>query len=335
VRTGRVIVALFASSIARIQQVIQIAVATGRKVIFDGRSIVTNVEIARELGFIRIPAGIEIDIAQADDYPDEELLIITTGSQGEPMAALARMSSGMHRKIRVRSGDTVILSSKFIPGNERAITRIINNLYRLGADVIYEKISAIHVSGHAFQEELKEMIRLTRPRYFIPIHGEVRHLVLHGRLAEAQGLPKERVLVAENGQVILFEDGCARLEGSVPSGRVLVDGKGIGDVGRSVLRERRSLSEDGLVVVNMAFDEETGVVVYGPELVSRGFVFETETGHLLEDAKCVILEIVEELGPEVPNRMDRIRSRTLSALRKYFSFTINRNPVILPFVLEI
>jgi ribonuclease J len=235
----------------------------------------------------------------------------------------------------VRSGDTVILSSKFIPGNERAITRIINNLYRMGADVIYEKISAIHVSGHAFQEELKEMIRLTRPRYFIPIHGEVRHLVLHGRLAEAQGIPKERVLVAENGQVILFEDGHARLEGSVPCGRVLVDGKGIGDVGRSVLRERRSLSEDGLVVVNMAFDEETGVVVYGPELVSRGFVFETETGHLLEDAKCVILEIVEELGPEVPNRMDRIRSRTLSALRKYFSFTINRNPVILPFVLEI
>ena len=277
----------------------------------------------------------EIDASQINDHPDDEVLIITTGSQGEPMAALARMAAGSHKQIQIRTDDTVILSSKFIPGNEKAITAIINNLYRKGADVIYEKISEIHVSGHAFQEELKLMIQLTRPRYFIPIHGEYRHLVLHTRLAEQAGIPKENILLAENGHVIAFDGHTARVNGRVPTGRVLVDGKGIGDVGRSVLKERHLLSEDGLVVVNMAFDEDTGTIIYGPDVVSKGFVFETETGHLIQDAQCVILEIVEELGPEVPNRIDRIRKNVQSALRKYFFYTIRRRPVILPFILEI
>jgi ribonuclease J len=334
-RKGRIIIGLFASSITRIQQVIDIAKAINRKIIFNGRSIETSVNIAKELGYVNISEEMEIDIDRINEFPDEEIIIITTGSQGEPMAALARMAAGTHRQIKIKKEDTVILSSKFIPGNEKAITKIINDLYRKGADVIYEKISQIHVSGHAFQEELKLMINLTRPKYFIPIHGEYRHLVLHSRLAEQVGIPKQNILLAENGQIIAFDEHGGRVRDSVVTGRVLIDGKGIGDVGRSVLKERRDLSEDGLVVVNMAFDEETGIVVFGPEIVSRGFIFETETGHLLEDAKCVVLEIVEEIGPEVPERAAKIRSQIQKALRKYFSFTIKRRPVILPFILEV
>lgn len=334
-RKGRIIVGLFASSITRIQQVVDIARTLNRKIVFSGRSIETSVNIAKNLGYIRVPAGMEINVEQVTDFPDDEIGIITTGSQGEPMAALARMSLGSHKQIKIKKGDTVILSSKFIPGNEKAIAKIINDLYRRGADVIYEKISAIHVSGHAFQEELKLMINLTRPKYFIPIHGEYRHLILHARLAAQVGILKENVLLAENGQVIEFDENGGRVRDSVITGRVLIDGKGVGDVGRSVLKERRDLSEDGIVVVNMVIDGETGIVVHGPEIVSRGFVFETETGHLLEDAKCVILEIIEEVGPDAPERTDKIRSKIQVALRKYFSFTIRRRPIILPFILEV
>lgn len=334
-RKGRIIVGLFASSITRIQQVVDIAKTLNRKIVFNGRSIETSVNIAKNLGYIRVPAGIEINVEQVTDFPDDEIVIITTGSQGEPMAALARMSLGSHKQIKIKKGDTVILSSKFIPGNEKAIAKIINDLYRRGADVIYEKISAIHVSGHAFQEELKLMINLTRPKYFIPIHGEYRHLILHARLAAQVGILKENVLLAENGQVIEFDENGGRVRDSVITGRVLIDGKGVGDVGRSVLKERRDLSEHGIVVVNMAIDGETGIIVHGPEIVSRGFVFETETGHLLEDAKCVILEIIEEVGPDAPERTDKIRSKIQVALRKYFSFTIRRRPIILPFILEV
>ena len=334
-RKGRIIIGLFASSITRIQQVIDIARAIGRNVVFTGRSIETSVSIAKKLGYINIPVEMEIGIDQIREFSDEEILIITTGSQGEPMAALARMASGTHKQIKIKKEDTVILSSKFIPGNEKAITKIINDLYRLGADVIYEMISQIHVSGHAFQEELKLMINLTRPKYFIPIHGEYRHLVLHSRLAEQVGIKKENILLAENGQIIEFDGNGGKVQDKIITGRVLIDGKGIGDVGRSVLKERRDLSEDGLVIVNMAFDEETGIVIFGPEIVSRGFVFETETGHLLEDAKCVILEIVEEIGPEIQDRAGKIRSKISKALKKYFFFTIKRRPVILPFILEV
>ncbi len=332
---GRIIIALFASNITRIQMVVNIACELGRKVIINGRSIEVSVNIAKELNFIEIPPGIEIDISQVNDYADDEVVMITTGSQGEPMSALARMAAGAHKQIAVKEGDTVVLSSKFIPGNEKAITKIINNLYRLGADVIYEKVSNIHVSGHAFREELKLMINLTRPRYFIPIHGEYRHLILHARLAGQVGIPKERILLAENGQIIEFDKTGGRVRGTVPTGRIFIDGKGIGDVGRSVLRERRTLSEDGLVAVTLAIDEETGIVVYGPEVTSRGFVFETQTGHLIDDAQCVILEAVEDIGPQVPNRVDKIRSRIQRELKQYFFFTIGRKPMILPFIMEI
>ncbi len=332
---GRIIVALFASSIPRIRQILDIAIERGSRVVFNGRSIEQTVRIARELGYLDYPEGIRIDIGQVSQFPDEEVVIITTGSQGEPMSALARMASGIHKQIKIREGDTVILSSKFIPGNERAIAKIINDLYRRGANVIYEKISSIHVSGHAYRDELKLMINLTRPRHFIPIHGEYRHLVLHARLAREMGIAEDRILLAENGQTVAFDEAGGRKEDTVPTGRILVDGKGIGDVGRSLLRERRALSEDGFVAVTLAFDEETGVVMYGPEIVSRGFVFEHETGHLLDDAICVVLEIIEDIGPDVPDRMQKIRGRIQSDLRKYFTFTIRRRPVILPFILDI
>ena len=332
---GRIIISLFASNIARIQQIINIAKDRDRKVIFNGRSIEIAVQIAKGLGYIDLPADMEIDISEIKNYSDDEIIIITTGSQGEPMSALARMATGNHRQINVKQGDTVILSSKFIPGNEKAIANIINRLYKRGADVIYEKISEIHVSGHAFRDELKAMIRLTNPKYFIPIHGEYRHLILHSRLAEEVGISRDRILLAENGQVIEFDDHRVAVIDTVATGRLMVDGKGIGDVGRSVLKERRTLSEEGVVAVKMAFDEETGVVIYGPEIDSRGFVFETETGHLLEDAICVVLEVVEEVNPEEKNRVDTIRVRVQKALRQYFYFTIGRRPVILPFIIEV
>jgi ribonuclease J len=328
-------VALFASNIARTQMILDIAKANRKKIVFDGKSIETSVRIAIELGYLDIRDNHIIQIEQIADYEDDEIIIITTGTQGEPMSSLARMSACTHRQIKIRKGDTAVLSSKFIPGNERAIAKIINNLYRKGADVIYEKISDIHVSGHAFREELKLMIKLTQPRYFLPVHGEYRHLVLHSRLAKEVGIAEENILLAENGQVIEFDKNGGRINGRVSTGRVLIDGKGVGDVGRSVLKERRALSEEGLVAVTIAFDEETGVVVYGPEFVSRGFVFQTESGYLLEDAQCVVLEIVEEITPEVPNRVDKIRSKIKTALRQYFFFTIGRRPVILPFIMEV
>jgi len=332
---GRVIVALFASNVYRIQQLIDIAEHTRRKVVFNGRSIEQTVGVAKELGYLKILDANVVDVRKVAKFPDDQVLIITTGSQGEPMSALSRMATGFHKQINIKKGDSVILSSKFIPGNEKAIANTINNLYRRGADVVYDKIAQVHVSGHACQEELKLMINLTRPDYFIPIHGEYRHLVTHARLAEKMGLPRKNVLLAENGSVITFDDNGGRLEGREDTGRVLIDGKGVGDVGRSVLKERRNLSEDGLVVVTMIIDEETGIVLYGPELVSKGFVFGAETGYLVDDAQCVILEIVEEIEVGVESRVNLIRNRLRKALKQYFFFTIRRRPLILPIIIEV
>ncbi len=333
---GRVIIALFASNIARIQQIIAICRQTGRKILFNGRSIELSVQIAADLNMLDIPESMVIDLSEVDAYAPEEILILTTGSQGEPMSALTRMSTGTHKQLQVEPGDRVILSSKFIPGNEKAIARIINNMFRKGADVVYETISDIHVSGHAFREELRTMIQLTRPRYFVPIHGEYRHLIHHAKLAEDTGIPKEKILLAENGQIITFDDSGGRISGSVDVSRILVDGKGIGDVGRSVLKERRLLSEEGLVVVTLAIDAETGFVIYGPEIVSKGLVFEQETGHIIADAQCVLLEIIEEIALVDPaGRGEVLRQKMHRALREYFNFTLKRRPVILPFILEL
>ncbi len=332
---GRVIVALFASNIFRMQQIVKIALKNRRRIVLNGRSIIQTVAVAKELGHFSCPDDMIVDVKKVNSLPDNEILIITTGSQGESMSALARMATGLHKQVNIKRGDSVILSSKVIPGNEKAISSIINSLYRRGADVVYDKLARVHVSGHACQEELKLMINLTKPEYFIPVHGEYRHLVIHARLAEQLGLPRKKVIVAENGNIICFDKNGGRIEGKVPTGRVLIDGKGVGDVGASVLRQRRDLSEDGLVVVTMVIDEETGIVLYGPELISRGFVFGAETGYLVDDAQCVILEIVEEIEPGVESRINLLRSKLQKALKQYFFFTIGRRPVILPVIIEV
>jgi ribonuclease J len=332
---GRVIVAMFASNIARIQQIIDIAIKRGSKIVINGKSMEIGVALAQDLGYMTIPEDMQISINEINEYPDHEVIIVTTGSQGEPMSALARIASGMHKHIHIKQDDRVILSSKFIPGNERAIAKIINNLYKRGADVIYEKISDIHVSGHAFKEELKMMIQLTRPKYFIPIHGEYRHLIHHGRLAESTGIPQNNVLLAENGSVIGFNKDQGRIIEKIETDRIMVDGKGVGDVGKSILRERKALSIDGFVVVTIIFDEETGIVAYGPEIDSRGFLFQSEKGHLLEDAKCVILEAIEETPVEMTERVSHIREEVKKNLRQYFKFVIKRRPLIIPLILEV
>jgi ribonuclease J len=333
--SGRVIIALFASNVSRIQQLIDIAVRNNRKVIFNGRSIEQMIAVASELGHIQCPPHTILDVKQISKVKDDEIVVITTGSQGEPMSALVRMASGIHKHIKIKKGDNVILSSKDIPGNEKAIANIINKLYRRGADVVHSKIAQIHTSGHAHQEELKLMFNLTKPEYFIPIHGEYRHLVVHARLVEKLGLPRENVIVAEDGNVIVFDKEGGRIEDSVHTGRILVDGKGIGDVGRSVLKERRELSKGGLVVVTMIIDEETGHVLYGPELISKGFIFDSATGYLVDDAQCVILEIVEEIEPGSEDRIESLRKKLKKALKQYFAFTINRRPLIVPVIIEV
>ncbi len=332
---GRAIIALFASNIVRIQQIVDIAAQHNRKIAFDGRSIEISTQTARDLGYLTIPDHLEISIKDMDYFPDEEVIVITTGSQGEPMSSLARMAMGSNKMIKTKPDDTIILSSKFIPGNEKAIANVINHFCEDGARVIYEKISDIHVSGHAFADELREMIELVNPRYFIPVHGERRHLVHHMRLAEETGIPSERTLLPDNGRVIEFDEYGGRIGGRIETSRVLVDGKGVGDVGQRVLRERRELSEHGLVIVVMVFDEETGIVLHGPEIISKGFVFPGVTGHLLQDAECVILEIVEEIDASVPERVAVIESKIKIALRQYFKFTIKRRPVVFPVIIEL
>ena len=332
---GRIIVSAFASNISRMQQVIDLAAESGRKLVLNGKSIITNVRIAKEHGFIDIPEDLEINEGQIDQFPDKNIAILTTGSQGEPMSALSRMAKGMHKKIRVKRGDTVILSSRFIPGNERAITRVINRLYRMGADVVYEKVSDIHTSGHARIEELKLLMSLTKPKYFIPVHGEYRHLVKHAQLAREMGIQDENVLVVEDGDIIFFEESEARLEGSVSTGRILVDGKGVGDIGEIVLRDRRKLSGHGMVIVLLVLDEHTGESVYGPDIISRGFVFEDQEGFILEDAKCIVLEVLDELERPAPIDWSEVESEIRRRLKRFFYRIIERSPLILPIIIPV
>jgi ribonuclease J len=331
---GRVIVATFASNITRIQEVISLASKFGRKLVFNGKSMVTNVRIAREQRFINIADDVEISERQINQFPDRDIAIITTGSQGEPLSALARMARGMHKGIKIKQGDTIILSSRFIPGNERAITSIINSLYRMGADVVYEKVSDIHTSGHAKREELKLMLSLVKPQYFVPIHGEYRHLVKHAQLALDTGIPKDHGLLAENGTVISFENNKAKFEDRIRTGRVLVDGKGVGDVGEIVLRDRRRLSGHGMVIVLVAVDERTGETVYGPDIISRGFVFE-DRGFILEDAKCVVLEVLDELERPSAIEWNAVEADIQKRLKRFFYSVIERSPLIIPITIPV
>ncbi|MFH1351578.1 MAG: ribonuclease J [Pseudomonadota bacterium] len=332
---GRVLVAVFASNINRIQQVINLSLKFDRKVLFSGKSMRVNVGIAKEQGFISIPEKAVIEEKEIGLFPDDGVTIITTGSQGEPMSSLTRMAQDRHKAVKIKKGDTVILSSRFIPGNEKAITSIINNLYRMGAMVVYEKVSDIHSSGHAYQEELKLMLNLVKPKYFVPIHGEYRHLVKHSQLAMEIGIPPDRLLLVENGAIICFDNEVAFLGDKVQTGRVLVDGKGVGDVGEVVLRDRRKLSGDGMVIALMVVDEKTGDIIYGPDIISRGFIFEDQSGFILEEAKCIVLEIMDEI--ERPAHMDwtELGPDIKRRLKHFFFKVIERRPLILPIIIPV
>ncbi|MBI4794946.1 MAG: ribonuclease J [Deltaproteobacteria bacterium] len=332
---GRVIIAVFASHIPRLVQIVRLAAKHGRKVLFNGKSMITNTRLAKELGYLEIPPGLEINVGDLSQLPPAETIIVTTGSQGEPMSALARIALEAHKHIQIRKGDLVILSSKFIPGNERAITTVINNLYRLGAEVVYQQVADIHVSGHASQEELKLLMNLTRPRYFIPIHGEMRHLIKHTHLARAVGIPEEGLLLAKNGEQVRFEDGDATITGGVEVGRVFVDGKGVGDVSRIVLRDRRHLAGDGLVIALVAVDPSTGTIASEPDLITRGFTLEEEQAPLLEQARKVFREIVERSLTEPNQDWLEIQAQAGKALRKLFFKALERRPMILPLILTL
>jgi len=332
---GRVIVATFASNISRIRQVIEIASQFGRKVVFNGKSMVTNVNLASAHGFLSIPPDMEIHEQHIDRFPDRNIVVITTGSQGEPMSALTRMARGGHKSIKIKKGDTIILSSRFIPGNEKAITSVINNLYRMGADVIYEKVSDIHTSGHAKREELRRLLHLVKPKYFIPIHGEYRHLVKHSELALESGLPQENIFVLEDGDVLSFKKSAVHVEEPVYAGQILVDGKGVGDVGEMVLRDRRKLGGHGMVIAIVTVDEDTADILSGPEIISKGFIFGDQRGHILKDAECVVLEVMDDLDRSDKIDWKKVESDIQRQLKRFFYRAIERRPLILPIITKV
>jgi len=332
---GRVIVAVFASHISRLQQIVRLAAKYGRRVLFNGKSMVVNSRLAKELGYLAVEPNLEITVGDLERLPPEQTIIVTTGSQGEPLSALARIALESHKHVHIKKGDLVILSSKFIPGNERAITTVINNLCRLGAEVVYEQVADIHVSGHACQEELKLLLNLTRPRYFIPIHGEMRHLIGHAKLARSLDLPETQVLVATDGDQVRFDADGGRLLDRVEVGRVFVDGKGVGDVSRIVLRDRRHLSSDGLVIATVAVDSVARKMVTEPDLVTRGFVLEEEQEHLLAQARKVFEDIVARSLTEPTQDWLEIQAQVGKALRKLFFKALERRPMILPLILTI
>ncbi|KAB1442398.1 ribonuclease J [Pseudodesulfovibrio senegalensis] len=329
---GRILVSLFSSHIQRIQEVFDIAEACNRKVAVSGRSLIRNIEFSREMGHLRVPASTYISIDAVDDYPDERIVMLVTGSQGEPLAALSRMASDEHRQLNVHEGDLVLLSSRFIPGNVKAITKVINNLYRLGAEVVYEKVKGIHASGHAHSEELRIMFETVKPKYFIPVHGEYRHLVKHRRLALECGVAPERALVVENGQPVTFLEDGIRMEHPIDAERILVDGKGVGDVGQTVLKERQLLAGQGIMIVLLVVDEASGEISIGPDIVTKGFVFEQQYAHFIEDAKCIVLDVFENIPP---GETKRLKERIRSALRRFFRKILDRDPVVVPLVITI
>jgi ribonuclease J len=331
---GRIIVATFASHIHRIQQLLDLAHAFGRRVALLGRSMETNVRIAVELGYLRIPDGCVLPLEDVAALPPYRQVILSTGSQGEPNSAMALMAAGEHKYVQVAEGDLVILSARIIPGHERTITRLVNQLLRLGAEVLWEPVAFVHVSGHAAQEELKLLLNLIRPGFFIPVHGEYRHLLAHARLAAEVGIPRERAYVIEDGQGVEFTKTAARMLPGIPVGRVLVDGKGIGDVGAVVLRDRELLAQDGMVVVAVTVDRGTGEIIAGPEIASRGWVYERESEAVLEEAKAVLREALAEKTGETPIARDVLQSLLRGTLRRFINQRYDRKPIVLPVILE-
>jgi len=332
---GRIIIATFASNIHRIQQVIDVAVMFGRKVILSGRSMVANAQIALDLGYLRIPENTWLKLDALKNLNDNEVVIVTTGSQGEPMSVLSRIATDEHKQIKIKENDVVILSAKVIPGNEHSIGRIINHLFRRGANVIYEKVSEIHVSGHASKEELKLMLNLVRPKYFMPVHGEFRHKFYHARLADKIGIPKEHIFNIENGDVLEITEHEARRAGTVTTGRVFVDGKGVGDVEGMVLRDRRRLAHDGIVIVIITIEKLSGSIMSGPEIISRGFIFEDASQEVLNDVKELVYLTLSEMTPELVADKTLVQAKIRSVLKKYLRNTMDRKPMIMPLIFEV
>ena len=331
---GRILVATFASNVHRIQQIITAAEAYEKKVAVSGRSMENIVQVAVELGYLTIGKDVLIPVDQISKYPNEKVVIITTGSQGEPMSALARMAASEHRKINVVPGDTVIISATPIPGNEKLVSKVVNLLFKKGAEVIYDSQEKIHVSGHACQEELKLMHSLVKPRFFIPVHGEYRHLKKHGELAVELGLSEKNLLIPENGDVIEVARNYIKKSGAVLSGQVFVDGLGVGDVGNIVLRDRKHLSQDGILTIVVTMEKQTGRVVSGPDIISRGFVYVRESEGLMDDAREIVKSVLRDCEERQITDWATLKSKMRDELREFLYEKTKRKPMILPIIME-
>lgn len=333
--TKRIVVATFASNVHRVQQIVNSAVRHNRKIAVCGRSMINMINTARELDYIKAPDNLFIDIDMIKNYTDDQLVIITTGSQGEAMSALTRMASGEHKKVEITPNDLVIISATPIPGNEKLVSKVIDDLMQIGAEVIYSSLEDIHVSGHACQEEQKLMLALVRPKYFIPVHGEYRQLMAHSETAKSMGIDKDNIFMMTNGRVLELSKKEAKFTNTVPSGRILVDGLGIGDVGNIVLRDRQHLSQDGLIIIVMTMDSSTGTVIAGPDVISRGFVYVRESENLMDDVKNVIRREIEKCEEKHITDWSTIKSTLRENLRDYIFQKTKRNPMILPIIMEI
>ncbi len=331
----RIIVATFASNIHRVQQIVNAAVAYDRKVAVSGRSMVNVIKVAQELGYLDVPEGTFININDLKKYKDEEIALITTGSQGEPMSALTRMANSDHKKLEIKAGDMVIISANPIPGNEKTVARVINMLYQKGADVLYDALEEIHVSGHARQEELKLMLTLLKPKFFMPVHGEYRHLKHHAKLAMELGIKEENIIIAETGDVIEFNSKSAQINGTVTSGNILVDGLGVGDVGNIVLRDRKHLSENGLIIAVITIDKSTGDIISGPDIVSRGFIYVRENIDLIDESKKVVNAALNKCKDSSIKDWSSIKNMIKDDLNSFIYEKIKRSPMILPIIMEV
>ena len=331
--TKRIVVATFASNVHRVQQIVNSAIKYNRKIAVCGRSMINMIETARNLGYIECPENIFIDIDMINNYTDEQLVIITTGSQGEPMSALTRMAAGDHRKVKITPNDLVIISATPIPGNEKFVSKVIDDLMQIGAEVVYSSLEDIHVSGHACQEEQK--LILAKPKYFIPVHGEYRQLIAHSETAQSMGIDKDNIIMLSNGRVLEINENSAEFTSTVPSGRVLVDGLGVGDVGSIVLRDRQHLSQDGLIVIVLTMDSSTGEVIAGPDVISRGFVYVRESENLMDDVKSVVRHEIKKCEEKGIRDWSTIKTTTRENLRDYIFAKTKRNPMIIPIIMEV
>ena len=333
--TKRIVVATFASNVHRVQQIVNSAVKYGRKIAVCGRSMIKMITTAMELGYIKCPDNLFIDIDMINNYTDNQLVIITTGSQGEPMSALTRMATGTHKKVKITQNDLVIISATPIPGNEKYVSRVIDDLMQIGAEVVYSALEDIHVSGHACREEQKLILTLTNPKYFIPVHGDYRHLVAHSETAKYIGIPKENIFMLQNGKVLEINEDSANYGESVPSGRILVDGLGIGDVGNVVLRDRQHLSQDGLIVVVMTLDGSSGEVVAGPDVITRGFIYVKENENIMDEIKNEVRQEVRECEYRGITDWTTIKNIIRDNLKDFVFDKTKRNPMIIPILMEI